>query len=1182
MGNNNAVLERALFNDIMNDFREKYKMIANGEIDPEEAAKIISEYRELFSLKDSEQFKKKKAELVKKQEAERQRLEKEAQEQAAIHVAEVTSMELPMDWDNIFLEDERTQGVHTDSIPDALILSLTTLGKVDIEYMASITGQDYKTVISALKGSIYQNPEKWGECFFKGWEFVDEYLSGNLMRKLKIARSANEEYKGYFADNIAALEKVLPPEVSTDDIYITIGSPWIPADIIDSFITHLFGEPTYVYDYRTGFYKNSDPVYRTIHDEVSGTWEIPYKTRYCHNVAVKNTYGTEKMEALHILERTLNMKSAIVKDEVVNPKDPKKVKRVINHSETTAALEKQKKLIEEFHKWVWSDEDRKTRLRQIFEEQYCCIRGRRFNGSFLTFPDLASDIELLPYQKNAVARIIFSPNTLLAHNVGAGKTYVMIAAGMELKRMGLSKKNMYVVPNNIVGQWKDIFMTMYPNARLLCVDPKAFTPTKRKAVLEDMRDNDYDGIIIAYSCFEQIPISKQYYIDTMREKKVKLAAAAADKAKSTAKVRHKEEALDKKIKEMLEQEDDVDIVTFDEMQVNRLFIDEAHNFKNVPIETQANSVLGISSGGSSKCKDMLEKVHMVQKMNDGKGVVMATGTPITNSITDAYIMQLYLQSGELALMDLQSFDGWIGMFAERVTQFEIDVDTSTYRLATRFAKFHNLAALTSMLSDIADFHQNDESSDIPDYDGHTDSLIAKTEEFAEYLKEISERADYVRKGYVDRREDNMLKITTDGRKAALDIRLVVPESLPTMQCKVFRCAENVADIYYKTAADKCTQLVFCDISTPKDEFNVYDELRFNLIRMGIPDEQIAYVHDADTEKKRTALFTKVRKGDVRIVIGSTFKLGTGVNVQDRLVAVHHLDVPWKPSDMTQREGRILRQGNTCKKVQIFRYITEGSFDAYSWQLLETKQRFITELLAGSLAENTSADIEDTVLDYAEVKALAVGNPLVKERVEAANELTRYLTLQKKLVESRLHMEAELLELPGKEKHQMQLIEKCQDDKAFYEDWKKANPEPTGTVAKKSLAEKRKELREFIHDEVINNILEVKERRILTYHGFDIILPANMKKEKPYIWLAREGRYYVELGDAELGTLVRIDNFLESFDAHIEKLNEVLNKFYVKEKDIKAELSKDVSYVDQIEVFKNKVAELDKQLGVDNK
>lgn len=1125
--------------------------------------------------------KKEAIETKKRQQEERERREREAREakeRKESHIREVTSMDLPLDWENAFNQDVRTQGIHADSISDGLIYSLSNLGRVDIEYISSITGEDYKTIIGALKGSIYQNPETWGECFYKGWETSEEYLSGNMMRKWKAAKEADKEYNGYFADNIKAIEKVLPPTVATKDIYITLGSPWVPADIIDDFIEHLLG------DWRRYWYRiDNEEVFHTKHDELTGTWEIPFKSRYNHDVKVTRTYGTDRINALHILERTLNMKSVAVTDEVVCNTNSSGKKRVINQSETILAIEKQNKMIKAFQKWVWEDERRKERLEMIFENNFSCVRRRTFDGSFLRFPDMSPAINLYPYQKDAVARILFTPNTLLAHDVGAGKTYVMIAAGQEMKRMGLSTKNMYVVPNNIVGQWKNIFSSMYPNAKLLCVDPKSFAPNKREVVLERIRDEDFDGIIIAYSCFEQIPLSKEYYMEELKEKKKMVSELAAQKGKATSKLKKKKEALEKALSEMaLAMDDMYDTVYFDELGITRLFVDEAHNFKNVPFETKANKVLGINGSGSKRCQDMMDKVHMVQKKNGGKGVVLATGTPITNSITDAYIMQQYLQSGELAMLDLQSFDAWIGMFAERSTEFEIDVDTSSYRLATRFAKFHNLPELTSLLSSIADFHQVDESAGIPMHDDYRDALISKTPAFAAYLDDISQRADDVRGGRVSRKDDNMLKITTDGRKAALDLRLVDPNAGFTYQSKVARCAENVADIYFKTSQTKATQLIFCDTSTPKSGFNIYNELKTALINLGVPEAQIAYIHDAETEAKRTRLFMKVRNGEARILIGSTFKLGLGVNIQDRLIALHHIDVPWRPADMTQREGRILRQGNVNSQVYIYRYITEGSFDAYSWQLLETKQRFISGLLSGSLTTRSGADIEDTVLDYAEVKALAVGNPLVKKRVEAANELTRYLTLQRKLVDSRIRMEKELLELPGKVEHQRNLITKCEEDLSCYRSWKKENPPATEDCLKKEEAEKRKVLREYITSAVRDYALETREKTLMNYRGFNIVLPANMALEKPYVWLSRQGKYYVELGDTEIGNLVRIDNFLDALDNHLEKLKIGLSKLTEKEIELKAELAKDENYSEQIEKYSAEVEKLDKKLGVNKK
>lgn len=1081
------------------------------------------------------------------------------------------------------------------SISDALIFSLADLGRVDIEYMADISGETPDSVISALRGSIFQDPLKWDEDPYKGWETAEEYLSGNLMRKLKEAREAGRQHGGRFAGNIRAIEKVLPPAASADDIYITLGSPWVPADVIDDFMLHLFGDP--LRHWSSNYKERIMESWRTRHDELTGTWEIPEKSRYDHSVAVCRTYGTEKMEALHILEKTLNMKTVKVTTEIKAEGNSSGKKRVIDKEETAAALEKQRRLIGEFRRWVWADPARKERLEKIFEDRYGCVRQRHFDGSFLEFPGLSPEVSLYPYQKDAVARIIFSPNTLLAHDVGSGKTYVMIAAGQELRRMGLSKKNMYVVPNNIVQQWRSIFLRMYPGARLLCVEPGSFVPKKRQEILKQIRDRKFDGIIIAYSCFEQIPLSKKYRIKELRREKKDITALVRQKSKATARLKKKKEAIEKELAELLAAGDPAadEAIYFEQLGITRLFVDEAHNFKNIPIDTKIDSVLGISTRGSKKCREMMDKVHMIQQKNGGKGVVLATGTPITNSVTDAFVMQQYLQSGELRLLDLGNFDSWIGMFAEKVTEFEVDVDTNSYRLATRFARFHNLPELTALLSSVADFHRVDDRAGLPAFSGYDDVLLPKTPEFSEYLNKISVRADDVRKGWVSRRDDNMLKITTDGRKAALDLRLVEPAARFVFQSKVARCAENVAKIYCRTEPDRSTQIVFCDISTPKAGFNLYDELKNLLIGYGLRPGEIAFVHDAATASARSALFARVREGEIRVLIGSTFKLGLGVNIQDRLIALHHLDVPWRPADMTQREGRILRQGNTSERAYIFRYITEGSFDAYSWQLLETKQKFISALLSGSLTERSGSDIDDTVLDYAEVKALAIGNPLVKKRVEAANELSRLMTLQRKAIDSKIGLEKELLSVSGRIEDIADRIEKCKKDRAACEERNTGMPPLRGSRAQYGESREgalsdglsddgheRRAIREQISRAVRENILEREEKKLMTYRGFDLILPAHMMGDSPYIIIAGEGRYRVEMGDTEVGNLRRVDNFISNLGGHLEKLEISLEKLKERKKDIEAELEKKESYSEQISSCKETIEKMDKKLKAGKK
>ena len=1094
--------------------------------------------------------------LVKSKRAEREKAKMSEEDR---RIEEITSMDLPNDFENIFTLDERAAGVHTDSVDQGLIYSLSNLGKVDIEYISAITGLEYKDVITSLRGSIFQNPLTWQECFYKGWETADEYLSGNLIKKWRIANEANEKYKGYFQANLTALENVLPHPVGPDDIYVTLGSPWLPTTVIDDFIEHLLGS----------VFKNvSETANAVKHDEESGIWEIPNKSRYAWTRYAgwnSHNFGTSRLDAMHIIEKTLNQKTIAVYDEVPSPTNPKSKVKVLNQNETVLAIKKQELILEEFKKWIWNDQKRKDMLLEKYDERYACNRVRHFDGSFLTFPNLNPNISLFPYQKNAIARILFTPNTLLAHDVGSGKTYIMIAGGMELRRTGISKKNMYVVPNNLVTQWHDIFKVMYKDAKLLTVLPKDFTPARKYETLKKIRDNDYDGIIIAYSCFERIELSYEHKAEKIEAELE--AHKRANKNLSSKRYTKQDEKLQKELTKAHIASREPDDIFFDELNINTIFLDEAHNYKNVPVETQTTRVLGISSAGSARCQDMYDKISYVQRTNNGRGAVLATGTPITNSITDAFVMQRYLQNGELKMLGLSSFDGWIGMFAEKHTEFEIDIDTSSYRLATRFSRFHNLPELTALFSMIADFHIVDKSVGVPDFNGYTDSVSKPSSEFKSYLKVISERADKVRNHKVKSKEDNLLLITTDGRKAALDMRLVDKQNgLFSYDSKVAHCARNVYKIY--DSYPESTQLVFCDYSTPKKDFNLYDELKTLLIAKGVPSYEIEFVHNAKSESARAKLFEAVRKGKIRVLIGSTFKLGMGVNVQDKLKAIHHLDVPWRPADMTQREGRILRQGNTNDEVFIYRYITQGSFDAYSWQLLETKQRFITSLLSGHLQERSGSDVADTVLNYAEIKAIAIGNPAIKERVECANELDKLIILRRENIRLNETMAQELTTLPSKIANQQDKIDRALKD---YELIKNESFE--------YLPEQRREMREIVDLAIKSNAYKMTENDIVRYRGFMLVAPAGMIPLSPYIWLIRNGKYFLEIGDSELGNLVRIDNFIDNFDKHVEKLQRGLDNLVGRKEYIEDALTKPDPYSDRIEELQSKLEKIDRKLGV---
>lgn len=1104
-------------------------------------------------------------------------------------------LELPMDsamLDMALFEDaESPEGVV--SIPDAFVKCLRDTGRVDIRRIAELSGAESAEVIEALRGSIYRNPDTWGGIADQGWETADEYLSGNLRNKLVKARMAYKLYRGLFKDNVEALEAMLPPEMRAEDIYVTLGSPWLPTDIIDDFVNYLIQPHSY------------HRCRGTIHDEETGSWEIPDKSLYSRYVRNTNTFGTARIGAVKILEKTLNMKTIRVTDEVPSKTSKTGTKRVINREETAAAQEKQKLIIAEFRRWIWKDEERKRRITKLFGHKYGCTVPRRFDGRFLALPNMSENISLYPYQKDAVARILLTPNTLLAHDVGAGKTYIMIAAAMELKRMGLAEKCMFVVPNNLVEQWRTIFHTLYPDSDILSIEPKDMDPDRRNQTMKKVIRNSYDGIIIAYSCFDRIPLSKQAHIETLKAERDEMLDIKRRKKKVTASFDRKLEKLNKTLGELAAEKDVTkDLICFNELGIDRLFIDEAHNYKNISIETSISGVYGINRKGSSKCDSMMKKVHYVQKTHNGGGVVMATGTPITNSISDIYVFQQYLQSGELELLDLQTFDSWVGMFAEKTTEFEIAVDTGSYRLATRFARFHNIPELTVILGSIADFHSIGAGEDIPGFDGYTDVVIPRSTVLKAYLEEISQRADRVYAHKVKPDEDNMLKITGDGRKAALDIRLVklpddrtqdssIPKpgadawrdsevyGRPVGRCKVSECAERVAAIWHKTAEERLTQLIFCDTSTPKTGFNMYDELKRRLVDFGVDETEIAYIHDASTEARREKLFQSIREGRIRVLIGSTFKLGLGVNVQDRLVAVHHLDLPWRPADMVQREGRILRAGNLNDKVEIYRYITEGSFDAYSWQLLETKQRFISDILSGTIAGRSGSEIDDAVLDYAEVKALALGNPLLKSRVETRNEISRLSVLHRKSIENRLRLEQRYRELPDAIAAKQLELDICLSDAAFIESNGKDLYKNLDTRGKKQLAAWRKYLREELSENLYGYVMRAKDMLLLDYRGFSIVLPAGMEEKHPYLYLVREGRYRVDMSDKETGILVRIDNYLDKMDEHAEVIRRQKEILEQELRETEAELEKSESYSELIDTYTEKLSQIDEELGVND-
>ncbi|MCQ2742607.1 MAG: DEAD/DEAH box helicase family protein [Bacilli bacterium] len=888
------------------------------------------------------------------------------------------------------------------SAKDAVLSCLNDRGRIDLEFMSKKTGIDKDSLIKELEGLIFRDPAKWGEDLYKGFVTADEYLSGNLAIKYQQAVEASIQYKDLFDPNVKALREILPPFIDIDDIYVNLGTPWIPTSVVETFVENILG-------YRLAYYGQPKRKQMISRDPLTGTWKFNSKSELAANCSythVNETYGTPDINAIKIIEKLLNNSPIEVKKKVgyVDPKDHKrKEKKITDTDKTLIALQRAEKIRNKFREYITANKQIAKQLQTIYFETIAAHKTRKFDGSYLELPGLNKDVHPFSFQKDAAARIILTPNTLLAHDVGAGKTYIMIMAAHELHRLGISKKNLFVVPNSILEQWKKDYLKLYPNADLLYVKTNMFTPSKKKATLDLLAYGEYEAILMPYSVFSRIEMSPQHKINELEKEKwdlTKSFQSGPDNAERRKQYMKKHQELEEEIGKLVLKCQESDAIFFDDLKVNTLFVDEAHNFKNVPFKTNVGYMPGLNPTGSPKCQDMMDKVKCVQRQNGGRGVVFATGTPITNSISDIYIMQKYLQDGVLQASKILDFDDWIGNFAEMESGFEVDVDVTKYRVSRRFNKFHNIPELTTMLSLFADFHEPNNADELPSKGEYEDVIIERSETLRGYLKLLSKRADDIRESKVMCSEDNMLKITTDGRKAALDLRLVGEHERDINAMKVVRCADRVAEIYRQYNDKKSTQLVFCDISTPSEKWNVYEELLQLLLHRGIPREEIAFIYDAENEKEKEELFEDIRTSKIRVFVGSTWKMGLGVNVQNHLIALHHLDVPWRPSDLEQREGRILRTGNENEKVHIIRYITKGSFDSYSWQLLEIKQRFIDAFLSNSISERHAQEMSDNVLNYSEVKALACGTPAIKNRLDTKNQIDKYKKLQEESVHKR--------------------------------------------------------------------------------------------------------------------------------------------------------------------------------------
>ncbi len=1061
---------------------------------------------------------------------------------------------------------EQNNAAEVLTIHDALSYCIDRIGRVDLSTIAALAKSTREEVLASLSGTIYFDPERG--------EFVaaDEYLSGNIMTKLKAVRHAIDDGMDVpdgvdLADNVVALNTVMPKRVEAKQIKISIGSPWIPPDVYRDFIIALIGIKS----------SSGRPGIQVDYIRSANHYIIRGKKHFSEFTRAKMTYGTPEMNAFEIIERMLNSRELVVYETYYSYETKKQTRRV-NKSETLLVQEKAKQISERFSYWLFKDEPRRTTLLDYYNESFCAIRPRRFDGSRMQLPGKNPDVKLQRYQLDAIKRVVSSKNILLAHQVGAGKTYVMAAAAMELRRLGISKRNLFVVPNNILEQWYNEFLHLYPDASVLMIEPKNFTPGSRNRVLRHIIEHDYDAVIMSYTSFSLIPLSREERERELMAAHSDIAAAMQDVINNEAysvlnrcssRISHRLQKLWES-----EQKSEKGQIYFDDLGINTLFVDEAHNFKNISIETKHGSLPGLNTKGSKRCDDMMAKIRYVQRHNDGRGAVFATGTPITNSVSDLYTMQRYLGFDRMDRLNLAEFDNWVKMFSEVTEEFEVEANGVGYRLRKRLSRYYNLPELSLMFSEIADmyFPVSDDRK-LPTDIQTVNCIVESGKALRDYIGELADRAERVKTGQVPRTEDNMLKITTDGRKAALDMRLVDPNAADEQGSKLNNCVRNVYSIWSEN--EKLTQLVFLDQSTPKEGFNLYDDIKRKLVNMGVPADEIAFVHDAVTDSMRSSLFNKVRKGKVRILIGSTFKLGTGSNVQNYLVAVHHLDIPWRPSDVTQRDGRMLRQGNKNDSVRIYRYVTNGSFDAYSWQLLENKQRFISQIVRGDYPNRAGDEVDEVVLTYSEVKSLAVGNPLIKRRIEVETELQRKLILRSRIERRKIEAGEALLQMPAKKLELERLRTMFTEDIARLET---ANSGFTMQIMGETY-KKRRDAGERLIDLLAEYAFLREDKLIGRYRGFDLYLANDLLDARRIFLLKGSGSYRSDLSESAMGVIARMDNCLNGLQGRLDEVNGKLDKLDTDELELTEERDRTSGIDDEILELRKQLREINKELGM---
>ena len=1059
-----------------------------------------------------------------------------------------------------------------DTASEALAVSIGERAGVDLAYMSQLSGKTEEELTEELAGVIFKNP------IGEKWEPSDEYLSGNVREKLRIAKQFAENHPEYIV-NVQYLEQVQPKDLDASEIEARLGATWISEDYITQFMAETFHTPRYYVGDRI----------KVQYAEVTGQWNVTGKSIDSYgNALVTSTYGTQRANAYRLLEDALNLRDTKIYDTV---QDADGEHRELNRKETMLAQQKQELIREEFKSWIFKDMHRREDLCQIYNERFNSIRPREYDGSHIQFVGMNPEITLMSHQKNAVAHVLYGNNTLLAHCVGAGKTFQMIAAGMEAKRLGLSQKNLYVVPNHLTEQWGSDFLRLYPGANILVATKKDFEPANRKRFCSRIATGDYDAVIIGHTQFEKIPLSRERQIAMLEQQiaditfSIEEAGRQAGQNYTVKQLEKTKKSLQAKMKKLNDQTRKDDVVTFEQLGVDRLFVDESHSFKNLFLYTKMRNVAGISQTDAQKSSDMFMKCRYMDELTGGRGITFATGTPVSNSMTELYTIMRYLQYDTLMRMGMGHFDSWAATFGETVTAIELSPEGTGYRAKTRFARFFNLPELISIFKEAADIQTSDMLNlPVPEAE-FINEVLKPSEEQQEMVGAFSERAESVRAGLVNPTEDNMLKITNDGRKCALDQRLL-NELLPDDETsKVNTCVKNAYQVWEEGKADRTTQLIFCDLSTPKEDgsFNVYDDVREKLVARGVPKEEVAFIHEYNTEAKKADLFAKVRAGQVRILMGSTPKLGAGTNVQDRLIALHHLDCPWKPSDLEQQEGRILRQGNQNEKVKIFRYVTENTFDAYMWQILENKQKFISQIMTSKSPVRACEDVDDTALSYAEIKALATGNPYIKEKMDLdvqvsklkllkANHTSQIYRLESDIAKNFPVQISALKERIAGMQADLQVIKSVdlQDNDAF-----------VMNVGNVNYADK-KEAGEALLAACAGLKTVSTGGKVGEYHGFRLSATFNAFTHTFELTVKGKCSYKLEIGKDPAGNIQRIHNAFSSIEKKLaeseQKLETVQQQLATAQEEVKKPFPKEAELNEKME----RLSELNSLLNMDEK